>query len=72
MGILKLEIKEQVGEKKSLPKKRKQTENGTDLLGNDIFDISLEKIFSVAGVEKQITLSTPEPFIEEEDCFKSI
>ena len=69
MGILKLDLKQSVGEKKSLPKKPKQRENGTDHFGNDIFDISLEEKL---WVEKQVTLSTPEPFIEEEDCFKSI
>ena len=72
MGILKLEIKQQVGEKKSLPKKPKQTENGTDHFRNDILDISLEDNHWVAGVVKQVPLSTPEPFMEEEDCFKSI
>ena len=72
MGILKLDIKQHVGKKKSLPKKRKQTENATDNFCNAILDISMEENLWVTGVEKQVTLSTPEPFTEEEDCFKSI
>ena len=70
MGILKLEGKQQVEEKKSLPKKPKETEHSTDNFCNNLLDISLEENLWVAGVEKQVILSTPEPFIE--DCFKSI
>ena len=72
MGILKLEVKQQVGEKKSLPKKPKQTQHCTYLFCNDILDITLEKNLWAAGAENQVKLSTPEPCIKEEDCFKSI
>ena len=72
MGILKLEGRQQVGEKKSLPKKPKETEHSTANFCNNLLDISLEENLWAAGVEKQVTLRTPEPFIKEEDCFKSI